>query len=223
MRNRLPIVISACALLVAVLGATPLGHAAGKAIQAIPPFAKTAGYAKISGNSALLNGRKSTLVGTPGTIPVVGKDGKLPASIGAVGPQGPAGPKGDQGSSGAVDAFSRFLPGPINVSTADSGGVTVASLSIPKAGTYAIWAKALVEINDDEIRCNLVAGNRTDTTVVNLPSKAAGGFQQGSVSSLVVQEFPAAGEATFRCGGFLKSRSLSISNLTLAAISIPGS
>lgn len=104
MRKRLPLVLSACALLVALLGATPLGHAAGQAIHAVPPFAKTASFAKFAGNASKLNGRRSTLSGAPGTIPVIGASGKLPASIGAVGPkgdQGPQGPKGDQGAAGA--------------------------------------------------------------------------------------------------------------------------
>ena len=102
MRKRLPLVLSTCALLVAVFGATPLGHAAGqKLAAAVPPFAKTAGYAKLAGNSAQLNGRKSTLKGAPGTIPVVGTDGKLPAAIGTIGPEGPQGPKGPKGDTGA--------------------------------------------------------------------------------------------------------------------------
>src|SRR5581483_1040483 len=109
MRTRAPIVLSATALLIAVLGSTPLGHAAGERLAAVvPPFAKTAGYAKLSGNSAQLNGRRSTLTGAPRTIPVVGRNGKLPAAIipagsqaalGA-GPQGPRGPKGEKGDRG---------------------------------------------------------------------------------------------------------------------------
>ncbi len=102
MRQRVPLVLSITALVVAVLGATPLGQAAGKTLAAaVPPFAKTAGYAKFAGNSTLLNGRKSSLKGTPGTIPVVGPNGKLPAAIGAVGPQGPPGPKGETGAKGS--------------------------------------------------------------------------------------------------------------------------
>ena len=100
MRERLPIVLSGSALLVAMFGATPLGHAAGQAIHAVPPFAKTANFAKFAGNASKLNGRKSTLKGAPGTIPVVGRDGKLPASIGAVGPQGQQGPQGAAGPQG---------------------------------------------------------------------------------------------------------------------------
>lgn len=101
MRQRTPLMLSGTALIVAVLGTTPLGQAAGKRLAAaIPPFAKTAGFARFAGDSSKLNGRASTLTGAPGTIPVVGQNGKLPASIGAVGPQGPQGPKGDKGHKG---------------------------------------------------------------------------------------------------------------------------
>jgi hypothetical protein len=97
MRHRLPLILSSCALVVAVFGATPLGHAARNAV----PFAKSAGYAKLAGNAQKLNGRRSTLSGASGTIPVVGPSGKLPASIGAVGPQGPKGDKGSKGDQGS--------------------------------------------------------------------------------------------------------------------------
>jgi hypothetical protein len=99
-RQRAPLILSATALVVAVLGTTPLGQAAGSRLAAIPPFSKTSGFARFAGDSTRLNGRRSSLAGTPGTIPVVGKTGKLPASIGVVGPQGTAGPKGDKGLKG---------------------------------------------------------------------------------------------------------------------------
>jgi hypothetical protein len=103
--RRLPLMISIAALVVAVFGSTPLGHAAGEKLAAVvPPFAKTAGYAKFAGDSSKLNGHKSTLRGAPGTIPVVGPNGKLPAAIGAVGPQGPQGPKGNPGAKGSPGA-----------------------------------------------------------------------------------------------------------------------
>ena len=102
MHKRAPIVLSITALAVAIFGTTPLGHAAGERLAAaIPPFAKTAGYSKLAGNASKLNGRRSTLTGAPGTIPVVGANGKLPATIGPVGPQGPKGDKGDKGDAGA--------------------------------------------------------------------------------------------------------------------------
>ena len=101
MRQRVSLVLSATALVVALFGSTPLGKAASRAVRAaVPPYAKTAGYAKVAGNSALLNGRKSAYSGAPGTILVVGTNGKLPTSVGAVGPEGLQGPKGLKGATG---------------------------------------------------------------------------------------------------------------------------
>ena len=61
------------------------------------PRAKRADFAA---NAGKLNGHKSSLNPTRGQIPVVGADGKLPASIGAVGPQGDQGPAGPAGAGG---------------------------------------------------------------------------------------------------------------------------
>ena len=99
--KRLPVILSATALVVAVLGATPLGHAAGRMISTIPPFAKRANHANVADNALKLSGHKASATGGAGTIPVLDAKGKLPASIGAVGPQGPQGPKGDKGDPGA--------------------------------------------------------------------------------------------------------------------------
>jgi hypothetical protein len=103
MRNRLPIVLSSSALAVALLGATPLGHAAGRAVHAVPPFAARAGFAKLAGtadNSKKLAGHRASAAPKAGDIPVLGANGKLPASIGAVGPAGPQGPIGPRGPVG---------------------------------------------------------------------------------------------------------------------------
>ncbi len=100
MDQRAPLALSAAALAVAVLGGTSLGQAAEERLSSVVPFAKTAGFARLAGNAQKLNGRRSTLTGAPGTIPVVGKNGKLPPSIGGVGPQGARGPKGDRGEPG---------------------------------------------------------------------------------------------------------------------------
>lgn len=95
MNQRLPLIISATALLVALLGATPLGQAAESALDQVVPRAKKADFAA---NAGKLNGHKSSVSPARGQIPVVGADGKLAASIGAV---GPAGAKGDPGPPGA--------------------------------------------------------------------------------------------------------------------------
>jgi hypothetical protein len=136
MRERLPLVLSMCALLVAVFGATPLGHAAGRAIHGVPPFATRAGFAKFAGtadNSKRLAGHKASLVPTAGSIPVVGANGKLPASLGAVGPQGPAGQKGNKGDKG--DRGDKGEPGTsgyeiVTASTASNLNTTK-SITVP--------------------------------------------------------------------------------------------
>jgi hypothetical protein len=103
MKKRLPLILSMTALVVSVLGTTPLGQAARSAVSQVVPLAKTATYAK---NAGRLNGHVSSRTPRVGQIPVVGATGKLPASLGAVGPAGsagpagPAGPKGDAGVSG---------------------------------------------------------------------------------------------------------------------------
>jgi len=100
-QQRLSLCLSATALVVAVFGSTPLGQAATRVVHSvIPPYAKTAGYAKIAGNAALLNGHKAAVTGSAGTVVVVGPNGKLPASLGAVGPAGPAGAAGPAGPAG---------------------------------------------------------------------------------------------------------------------------
>ena len=103
MRERLPIVLSASALLVAVFGATPLGHAAGSALHSVPPFAKRAGFARFAGtadNAKRLAGHRASVTPKAGEIPILGLGGKLPMSIGAVGPQGSQGPPGPKGLTG---------------------------------------------------------------------------------------------------------------------------
>jgi hypothetical protein len=77
MRQRLPLILSATALLVALLGATPLGQAAGNAI------AKAVPIANFARNAGKLNGHTSSVAPGPGQIPVVDAEGKLAPSLGA--------------------------------------------------------------------------------------------------------------------------------------------
>jgi hypothetical protein len=94
---RLPVVLSATALLVALFGSTPLGHAV---VSAVPPFAthaKTADYAK---NAGAVNGLKASTRPRVGWLVPLGKGGKFPASVGVAGPSGPQGPAGPAGAAG---------------------------------------------------------------------------------------------------------------------------
>ncbi len=93
-RQRLPVVLSAAALVVAVLTATPNGIA-GSAVR-VALFAKNA--AKVSGIAASKKPKAGKLL-------PLGKNGKFPASVLPVkvqGPMGPAGPEGARGPAGSV-------------------------------------------------------------------------------------------------------------------------
>jgi hypothetical protein len=114
MKNRLAVVIALTALLVAVFGATPLGHAAVNAVK-VALFAKNAGK---------VNGIKASRTPTPGKLLALGSDGRFPASVVPVA-QGPAGPTGATGPAGP--AGSRGAPGPAG----PPGATVVAVASIP--------------------------------------------------------------------------------------------
>jgi hypothetical protein len=94
MKQRLPLILSITALVVALVGSTPIAESA---LEQVVPRAKRADFAS---NSAKLNGHRSSVNPKRGQIPVVGGDGKLAASIGAVGPAGPKGDAGPPGISG---------------------------------------------------------------------------------------------------------------------------
>jgi hypothetical protein len=98
MRQRIPIVLSATALIVALMGMTPLGEAATEQLRAT--FAQNA--SKLRGFAPSKRAKKNTVV-------VRGKNGKIDrASLpltrgprGLAGPTGPAGPVGPTGATGA--------------------------------------------------------------------------------------------------------------------------
>ncbi len=94
MKQRLPLVIAITALVVALVGSTPLGRAAESALDQVVPRAERANFAA---NAGKLNGHRSSVNPKRGQIPVVGTNGKLAASIGGAGPAGPAGPSGVSG------------------------------------------------------------------------------------------------------------------------------
>ena len=96
--KRLPIVLSATALAVALFGATPAGQAVG---SKVPLFAKSSGYANRAGTAATLRGIKVSKQPRPGMLLPLAPDGKFPASVGLAGPAGPKGDKGDRGEQGA--------------------------------------------------------------------------------------------------------------------------
>jgi hypothetical protein len=104
MRQRLPIVLSATALVVALLAMTPLGEAASSQLRAT--FAANAG--KLRGFAPSKAAKKNTVV-------VRGANGKigrasLPLIRGPRGPAGAAGAAGAQGAQGATGATGATGP-----------------------------------------------------------------------------------------------------------------
>jgi hypothetical protein len=110
MRQRLPLVLSAMALAVALLSATPVGTAARKTLLKIPPLAghaKTADTAKtanIAKNALAVNGIHASKIRRAGYLIPLGPNGKFPATVGVAGPRGLSGPAGPPGPSGAAGA-----------------------------------------------------------------------------------------------------------------------
>src|SRR5919108_3804967 len=95
MKQRLPIVLSATALVVALMAMTPLGEAASEQLRAT--FAANAG--KLRGFAPSKAAKKNTVV-------VRGANGKIGAASLPLrrGPRGPAGARGPAGPTGATGA-----------------------------------------------------------------------------------------------------------------------
>ena len=159
MRQRLPLVLSATALVVAIFGSTPLGHAV---VRAIPPFARAAGYAT---NAGAVNGIHASRTPKARFLVPLGVDGKFPASVGVAGPpgapgqQGPAGPAGPAGATNVIvrdGSAAQIAAGGFNAVTAScngneratGGGVrsdgadTVVADSYATSGASALEAKS---------------------------------------------------------------------------------
>jgi len=125
MKQRLPVILSATALVVALLGVTPLGEAAGRVVRKIPPFAQRANYANVAGNAKALGSHK------PSAFALLGADGKLPAAL-VAGAAGGQGAKGDPGAKG--DTGTKGDPGPRG-----PGGLVSARTSTPATNdTYKV-------------------------------------------------------------------------------------
>ena len=130
MQQRLPLVLSATALVVALLGATPLGHAAGGLARAIPAFAKNAGA---------VDGIRASRTARPGYLVPLGPGGRFPVSVGQVGPAGPAGPPGPAGPTG-TEAWALVDPngGSPRVVDANTHGFSAVNVGPFGQGDYCL-------------------------------------------------------------------------------------
>jgi hypothetical protein len=148
--QKLTLAIASAALVVALLGATPLGQAAGDAVKSGTRLAKKA------------TGRKAERRGPRGPRGFRGARGYR-GFLGAPGVQGPKGDKGDPGPSDAytggycTDGINGCAapPIPISASTRDAAPFIV-TVNIP-AGAYAIHAVVTVvgSSADWRVECHL--------------------------------------------------------------------
>ena len=155
--NRLPVALSVAALVVAVLGVTPLGEAARKTVR-VALFARNAG---------MVNGIKASRRPVPGRLLALDRTGRFPASVlrppppgvrgpmwprgftGAAGPPGPPGPEGEQGPAGpagppgepGTGAALWVAVAPDGSVLRSRGGATVERVGV---GTYDVTSPAAV-------------------------------------------------------------------------------
>lgn len=147
------------------------------------------------------------------------KSGQIPP-----GPAGPAGPAGAAGAAGAAgpagpsDAYSGFKNGPV---AAPSTLSTIATLNIPQAGNYVIFAKLWMfdNVNTDVLTdCTLVAGTDSDESRTMLEGNSGTVVAGATVALNVVHVFAAAGAVALNCNGF--GVNISINSIKITAIKV---
>jgi hypothetical protein len=120
---------------------------------------------------------------------------------GPTGPAGPAGPKGDIGPSNAFEAFRDS--GPANITSTSSGSPTVvATLKNLPAGSYAIWAKTVVDTTQNSdilVTCRLSAGGDFDDSSSWMGTLVTGDVFRESFPMEVVHVFSGTGSAQVGC------------------------
>ena len=129
------------------------------------------------------------------------KDGSLLKTDFKAG-QIPAGATGATGAIGPSDAFSGYKNGPVAL---PSSLATIATLNLPSAGKYVIFAKAWLfdSVNTPVlVDCQLSAESDTDQTRTMLEGNSGTVVAGAAVAFNVVHEFAAAGVAELKCNGF---------------------
>ena len=135
--KRLPLVLSATALVVAVFGSTPVGHAVG---SAIPAFAKSRRVREAAGERIRPQRHQGVEAATARHARAPRRRRQVPRLVGGlVGPAGPAGPKGDKGASrpraGRLDRRAPRGPGgPRRCGRPRAGPSGISGWSVPHGG-----------------------------------------------------------------------------------------
>lgn len=210
MKNRLPVVLSATALVVAVLGVTPVGQATSNSIQT--HFAKNANF---------LRGKAPSIKAGKNKIPTANKSGKLDKSWGAVGargpaglpgapgPAGPAGPGGPAGPAGPAGAGgAQGPPGPSEaLATSAIGNVALGTSASPLVvDSLTLSAGKWVLIGTTALT-NITAASHSAYCTLNVGATELGrtraydiaGQRNSDATVLGAVDLPSGGVVQFRC------------------------
>lgn len=173
--QRLAVVLSAAALVIALLGTTPLGNAAEKTVKSVVRVGKA---------------DKSSARGPRGRRGPRGPRGLR-------GFQGPPGAKGDPGSP--TDGFEarRTMPVEISATTADTATTVVSSAPLP-AGKYAFNGEVVLHGTGSALVTCQARGPGTTGPRVGVPATLRVGSGPDSVRDGTV---PLAFGATFATAG----------------------
>jgi hypothetical protein len=119
--------------------------------------------------------------------------------------------------------FSRSIAGPVAFANTKRPSPPIATLAIPTAGTYLIWAKARFTAADGDFKCSLTAGDRSDTSSASLPPPVAAlASVSATLSHLMVQTFDDPGTVDLQCTAAVGS-DLAADDITLVAMGIADS
>jgi hypothetical protein len=175
MRDRLPLILSVTALVVAVLGSTPLGRAAADVIPV--PLAKRAYLADTAKNSIKVNNIRANRTPTAGMLVPLDSTGKFPAAVGAIGPKGDKGDKGSKGSTGSPGISGYEI---VRASTTIAPNVSSSAQAHCPTGKKVIGGAANVQLLPQVIiHTNLTGDDNFDALAVN---KTASPIQLNAVA-----------------------------------------
>ncbi len=122
-----------------------------------------------------------------------------------------------------MEVFSQTVPGPVSFTFKKSPSPSIATLAIPDPGTYLIWAKARFTAAEGDFKCNLVAGDRSDTSSASLPPPVAAlASASATLSHLLIQTFDDPGTVQLQCAA-AAGTGLVASDITIVAVGIPDS
>jgi hypothetical protein len=147
---------------------------------------------------------------------------KLAAGARVPGPRGQKGdpgPKGDSGQAGPSDAYVDTNDGPVSLpATTD---VRVATVRVPEAGKYVIWAKATLHADPAHTQltssaCRLGTGQATDALTDVSWSFVAPGAEQ-TVANVTTNQFDGPTSVNFYC---VVSGLSDVSGIKLVAIKV---